>query len=148
VIDAASYDWEGDRPLNRPMEDTIIYEMHVRGFTQSPSSQVRRPGTFGGIIEKIPYLKDLGVTAVELLPVFDFDETAVLAGGNGRWEGGERASRDQLLGVQHGRLLRASIGLLRESRDRQPLAGIPRYGQDPTSGWNRSHSGRGIQSHG
>jgi len=78
VIDASGYDWEGDRPLNRPMEDTIIYEMHVRGFTQSPSSGVRHPGTFDGIIEKIPYLKDLGVTAVELLPVFDFDETAVL----------------------------------------------------------------------
>ena len=73
VIDTADYDWEGDRPLNRPMEYTIIYEMHVRGFTQSPSSGVEHPGTFLGIIDKIPYLKDLGVTAVELLPVFDFD---------------------------------------------------------------------------
>ena len=78
VVDTSGYDWEGDRPLNRPMEDTIIYEMHVGGFTQSPSSGVRHPGTFAGIIEKIPYLKDLGVTALELLPVFDFDETAVL----------------------------------------------------------------------
>ena len=78
VIDTSGYDWEGDRPLNRPMEDSVIYEMHVRGFTQSPSSRVRYPGTFAGIVEKIPYLKDLGVTAVELLPVFDFDETAVL----------------------------------------------------------------------
>jgi glycogen operon protein len=84
VINAAGYDWEGDRPLNRPIEDTIIYEMHVRGFTQSPSSRVRHPGTFAGVIEKIPYLKDLGVTAVELLPVFDFDETAVLREVNGR----------------------------------------------------------------
>jgi len=83
VIDTAGYDWEGDRPLNRPMQDTIIYEMHVRGFTQSPTSPVRHPGTFLGIIEKIPYLKDLGVTAVELLPVFDFDETAVLREANG-----------------------------------------------------------------
>src|SRR3974390_2998442 len=63
VIDTAGYDWEGDRPLNRPMEDTIIYEMHVRGFTESPTSRVRHPGTFLGLIEKIPYLKDLGVTA-------------------------------------------------------------------------------------
>ena len=78
VIDASSYDWEGDRPLNHPPEDAIVYEMHARGFTRSPSSGVRNPGTFAGIIEKIPYLKDLGVTAVELLPVFDFDETAVL----------------------------------------------------------------------
>jgi glycogen operon protein len=84
VIDTADYDWEGDRPLNRPMEDTIIYEMHVRGFTQSPSSGVQHPGTFLGIIDKIPYLKDLGVTAVELLPVFDFDETAVLREVDGR----------------------------------------------------------------
>jgi glycogen operon protein len=84
VIDTAGYDWEGDRPLDRPIADTIIYEMHVRGFTQSPSSRVRHPGTFAGIIEKIPYLQDLGVTAVELLPVFDFDETAVLRELNGR----------------------------------------------------------------
>jgi len=78
VIDPSGYDWEGDLPLKRPIEDSIIYEMHARGFTQSPSSEVGHPGTFAGIIEKIPYLKDLGVTAVELLPIFDFDETAVL----------------------------------------------------------------------
>ena len=84
VVDTSGYDWEGDRPLNRPMEDTIIYEMHVRGFTRSPSSGVRHPGTFAGIVEKIPYLKDLGVTALELLPVFDFDETAVLREVDGR----------------------------------------------------------------
>jgi glycogen operon protein len=84
VIDTSDYDWEGDRPLNHPMEDTIIYEMHVKGFTQSPSSGVKHPGTFAGIVEKIPYLKDLGVTAVELLPVFDFDETDVLRTVDGR----------------------------------------------------------------
>jgi len=78
VIDASAYDWEGDQPLNHPVEDAIVYEMHVRGFTQSPSSGVEHPGTFAGITEKVPYLKDLGVTAVELLPVFDFDETDVL----------------------------------------------------------------------
>lgn len=78
VIDASGYDWEGDRPLNRPMEETIIYELHASGFTKSPSSGVKHPGTFSGIIEKIPYLKELGITAVELLPVFDFDETDIL----------------------------------------------------------------------
>jgi glycogen operon protein len=78
VMDMADYDWEGDQPLRRGMEDTIIYEMHARGFTQSPSSGVQNPGTFAGIVEKIPYLADLGITAVELLPVFDFDETDVL----------------------------------------------------------------------
>jgi len=78
VIDASGYDWEGDKPLNRPMEDSIIYEAHVRGFTQSPTSKVRHPGNFAGLVEKIPYLKDLGITAVELLPVFDFDQKAAL----------------------------------------------------------------------
>ncbi len=84
VIDTGNYDWEGDEPLERPMADTIIYEMHARGFTRSPSSGVEHPGTFSGIIEKVPYLKELGVTAVELLPVFDFDETAVLREVDGR----------------------------------------------------------------
>jgi glycogen operon protein len=74
VIDTSEYNWEGDRPLNRPMSETIIYEMHVGGFTKSPTSGVNHPGTFSGIIEKIPYLKALGVTAVELLPIFDFDD--------------------------------------------------------------------------
>jgi len=83
VIGASGYDWEGDKPLNRPLEDSIIYEAHVRGFTQSPTSGVRHPGTFAGLVEKIPYLQDLGITAVELLPVFDFDETAVLRDVNG-----------------------------------------------------------------
>ena len=75
VVDLHGYDWEGDRPLNRPMSETVIYEMHVRGFTQSPSSGVTNKGTFLGVIEKIPYLRELGVTAVELMPVFEFDET-------------------------------------------------------------------------
>ena len=83
VIDPTTYDWEGDRPLNRPMSETIIYELHVRGFTASPSSRVEHPGTFAGVIEKIPYLKSLGMTAVELLPIFDFDETQILRVGPG-----------------------------------------------------------------
>ena len=84
VIDTARYDWEGDEPLKRPMEDAIIYELHASGFTKSPSSKVKHPGTFSGIIEKIPYLKELGVTAVELLPVFDFDETEALRTVDGK----------------------------------------------------------------
>lgn len=74
VVDPSGYDWEGDRPLKLPMAETIIYEMHVGGFTSSPSSDCQYPGTFAGIIEKIPYLKELGITAVELLPVSAFDE--------------------------------------------------------------------------
>ncbi len=75
VVDVAGYDWEGDRPLRTPGSRTIVYEMHVRGFTRHPSSGVADPrrGTFAGLVEKIPYLVSLGVTAVELLPVFHFD---------------------------------------------------------------------------
>ena len=77
IVDDRGYDWEGDEPLRRPMSETIVYELNVRGFTVSPSSGVEHPGTFSGVIEKIPYLKELGVTAVELLPVFAFDEREV-----------------------------------------------------------------------
>jgi glycogen operon protein len=75
VVDASAYDWEGDEPLNLPSSRTVIYEMHVRGFTMHPSSGVpeRTRGTYAGLIDKIPYLKDLGITAVELLPVFQYD---------------------------------------------------------------------------
>jgi isoamylase len=75
VVDPGRYDWEGDAPLRRPFAETVIYEMHVRGFTQHPSSGVREAtrGTYAGLTEKIPYLKDLGITAVELLPIFQFD---------------------------------------------------------------------------
>jgi isoamylase len=76
VVDPSSYDWEGDVPLGRPFAKTIIYEMHVGGFTRHPSSGVAssKRGTYAGLIDKIPYLRDLGVSAVELLPVFAFDE--------------------------------------------------------------------------
>jgi isoamylase len=75
VVDLKSFDWEGDEPMRRPSSRTIIYEMHVRGFTRHGSSGVadHLRGTYAGVIEKIPYLKDLGITAVELLPVFQFD---------------------------------------------------------------------------
>jgi glycogen operon protein len=71
VIDD-SFDWQGDRHLRRGLADTVIYELHVRGFTASPTSGVKHPGTYLGVIEKIPYLKSLGVTAVELMPVHEF----------------------------------------------------------------------------
>jgi isoamylase len=75
VADPHAYDWEGDTPLNRPYAQTVIYEMHVAGFTRHPSSGVApgKRGTYAGLIEKIPYLQDLGIGAVELLPVFQFD---------------------------------------------------------------------------
>lgn len=68
------FDWEDDRPLEIPPEDQIIYEMHVRSFTRHSSSGVKHPGTFAGIREKIPYLKELGINSVELMPIYEFDE--------------------------------------------------------------------------
>jgi isoamylase len=75
VVDPSAYDWEGDAPPRRPFARTIVYEMHVRGFTRHPSSGVAegKRGTYAGLMEKIPYLRELGITAVELLPVFQFD---------------------------------------------------------------------------
>jgi glycogen operon protein len=69
------FDWQEDAPPLTPLEETIIYELHVRGFTCHNSSGVVHPGTFAGLIEKIPYLQSLGVTAVKLLPIHEFDET-------------------------------------------------------------------------
>ncbi len=76
VVDPHAYSWEHDLPLCRPSSRTIIYEMHVAGFTRHPSSGVseERRGTYAGLVEKIPYLTQLGITAVELLPVFQFDD--------------------------------------------------------------------------
>ncbi len=71
------FDWEDDRPLKTPYEDSILYCMHVRGFTKHSSSGVKHRGTFAGMIEKIPYLKQLGITAVELMPAYDFAENDV-----------------------------------------------------------------------
>ena len=68
------FDWLADRPLETPLEDLVIYEMHVRGFTRHESSGVKYPGTYAAIREKIPYLKELGVNAVELMPIHEFDE--------------------------------------------------------------------------
>ena len=73
VVDE-EFDWGHEHPLNVPLADSIIYEVHVRGFTRHESSGVSHPGTFQGVVEKIPYLQELGVTAVELMPVTEFDE--------------------------------------------------------------------------
>jgi glycogen operon protein len=75
VVDPDAYDWGADRPLQRRFRETVIYEMHLRGFTRHSSSgvAVHRRGTYAGLVDKIPYLTDLGVTAIELLPVFQFD---------------------------------------------------------------------------
>jgi glycogen operon protein len=69
-----TFDWEMDQPLNRHLADSVIYEMHVRGFTRHESAGTAHPGTYLGVIDKIPHLQKLGITAVELLPVTEFDE--------------------------------------------------------------------------
>lgn len=74
VVVDEDYDWEGDEPLTIRSENSVIYELHVGGFTRHPSSSVKHPGTFSALIEKIPYLKALGITHVELMPVMAFDE--------------------------------------------------------------------------
>src|SRR5262245_8152319 len=87
VVDPAAYEWEGDERPQRPSSRTIVYETHVRGFTRHSSSGVAesRRGTFAGLIEKIPYLQDLGITAVELLPVFQFDAQDAPSGCVNYW---------------------------------------------------------------
>ena len=87
VTDPHAYDWEGDVPLKRPWSRTIIYEMHVRGFTAHPGSGLpeSKRGTYAALVDKVPYLRQLGITAVELLPVFQFDPQAAPGGRTNYW---------------------------------------------------------------
>jgi glycogen operon protein len=87
VADPRGYNWEGDAPLKRPFSRTVIYELHVAGFTRHPSSGVGagKRGTYAGLVERIPYLRQLGVTAVELLPVFQFDPQDAPPGFTNYW---------------------------------------------------------------
>ena len=73
-VEKSSFDWGNIKQLEQPFEDLVIYETHVRGYTKDKSSGVSAPGTFAGLKDKIPYLKDLGINAVELMPIFEFDE--------------------------------------------------------------------------
>ncbi len=87
VVDPAKFDWEGDVPLQRPYATTIIYELHVAGFTKNPNSGVSKSkrGTYLGLMEKIPYLKSLGITAVELMPVQFYDVQDARPGLTNYW---------------------------------------------------------------
>jgi len=87
LADPGAYDWEDDRPPRTPFEKTVIYELHVGNFTRHPNSDIAdgRRGTFAGLIEKLPYLQDLGVSALELLPVFAFDEETAPEGRRNIW---------------------------------------------------------------
>jgi isoamylase len=87
VTDPHAYTWEGDQPLQQKYRNTVIYEMHVRGFTQNPNSGIEpsKRGTYAAIIEKIPYLLELGITAVELMPIFQFDAQDCAPGLTNYW---------------------------------------------------------------
>jgi hypothetical protein len=87
VIDPSDYDWEGDQPINRDYANTIIYELHVGGLTRHPSSDLAQEikGTYAGVIAKIPYFQQLGITAVELLPIHEFDPQDVKPGLTNYW---------------------------------------------------------------
>jgi isoamylase len=87
VADLSLFDWEDDKPINRLFRDTVIYEIHVGGFTRHPSSgvTVAKRGTYLGLIEKIPYLQSLGITAIELLPIYQFDSSDAPAGLINYW---------------------------------------------------------------
>lgn len=87
VVDLRGFDWQGTRPIKRSLQDTVIYEMHVAGFTKHPNSGVapNKRGTYAGVIEKIPYLQELGVTAVELMPVQQFDVQDAPSGRPNYW---------------------------------------------------------------
>ncbi|MDR0313755.1 MAG: glycogen debranching enzyme, partial [Treponema sp.] len=78
VIDD-NFDWQGDRPLNYPLRFSVLYETHIKGLTQHPNSGVTHKGTYKGVVEKIPYLKDLGVTSLEFLPIQEFNEGELIS---------------------------------------------------------------------
>lgn len=116
VADLSRYDWEGDTPLYHPFSKTIIYELHVRGFTQHPSSGVpsERRGTYAGLVDKIPYLKELGITAVELLPIFQFDPQEAPSGMTNYWGYNPMSFFSPHLGYAS---TRCPLGVLDEFRD-------------------------------
>jgi glycogen operon protein len=79
VIDDNVFDWQGDKPLNYPLRFSVLYETHIRGLTKHPSAKSKFPGTYKGVIEKIPYFKDLGITSLEFLPIHNFNESELLS---------------------------------------------------------------------
>ena len=137
VVDGSDYDWEGDQRIERPFRHTVIYEAHVAGFTADPSSGVAagRRGTYAGFIDKIPYLVDLGITAVELLPVFAFDRLAAPAGLVNYW------------GYQPVAFFAPHAGVCQRGRAHGRRGRVPRPGQGAPPGRHRGHPRRRLQPH-
>ena len=137
VVDGSDYDWEGDQRIERPFRHTVIYEAHVAGFTADPSSGVApgRRGTYAGFIDKIPYLVDLGITAVELLPVFAFDRLAAPTGLVNYW-----GYQPVAFFAPHAAY---ASGAGPDGRRRR----VPRPGQGAPPGRHRGHPRRRLQPH-
>jgi glycogen operon protein len=125
IVDPSLYDWEGDSPINRPPTHTIVYEMHVKGFTAHPNSGVSEGnrGTFRGLIEKIPYLQELGISAVELLPVFQFDRQDCPPGRVNYW------------GYAPISFFAPHQGYSSRQDSLGPNRRVPRHGQSASLGW-------------
>ena len=118
------FDWESDSPPKHSASDTVIYETHVRGFTIHPSSGVAHPGTFAGLTEKIPYLQDLGVTAIELMPVLEFNENEF-----DRLNPITGVETQELLGLRSRRPFRSEAVLQHWRTARAADTGVPGDGQ-------------------
>ncbi len=136
------FHWQEDAPLVTPLEDAVVYELHVRGFTCHPSSLTAHPGTFAGLVEKMPYLQSLGVTAVELLPIHEFDETdcPFINPVNGE-------QQPEPLGLQQHRLRRRQGVLRQHGRRPRPARRVPRDGARLPRGRPRNLPRRGVQPH-
>ena len=137
VMDPRGYDWEGDAPLRRPLAESVIYELHVGGFTRHPNSGVspEKRGTYAGLIEKIPYLQGAGR-----------DRRGIAPGAAIR-RAGRSAAPDQLLGLQPGRLLRPAPRIQLLLRAPRPGIRLPRHGQGAPPSGHRGDPGRGLQPH-
>ena len=141
------FEWDGDQPLRHPWSKTLIYEMHVRGFTIHPKSSVGHPGTYRGLTQKIPYLKTLGVTGVELMPVQEFNETSVTRKNPQRGQPpGNYWGYDPVI-FSAPKASHSSSGSLGQQKIefKETVQG---NGPGLSQGWHRSDSGSGIQSHG
>ena len=136
VVDDA-FDWQGVTPPDLALEQLVIYEVHVKGFTAHPSSGVASPGTYLGFIEKIPHLDRLGVNAVELLPVHEYyvDDFLVAEGPH------------QLLGLQLDRILRAGVVLRHRPDAGLPGRRVQDAGPGAAPGGHQGHPRRRLQPH-
>jgi isoamylase len=138
VVIGDDFDWEGDRCLNYDLADSIIYEVHVRGFTQHRSSGAKHPGTYLGMLDKISHLKSLGITAIELMPVHEYP---ILR------PNGTPLSRPNYWGYDPDGVFRAASRLRAQQRAWCSGRGVQDIGQGDASCRDRSDPGRGLQSY-